>query len=215
MEALAYIHCCAAYDEAAGIENDFPEWEFNWKLRSSAWIGLLATVTALSILGTTSDAFAIRSGRYYVSGSSLNVRSCPGGCVVKTIGRGRAVDLTGYTSGPWAQTARGNWVYASLVTGRSRVRNPGCRRVRYYSYHHRPSYARRHGRYYGNRYILGHGSRGSAVRSVQRTLRNYGYYVNVDGYYGRNTAHAVKHFQRNNGLYADGLVGRRTRAALY
>lgn len=203
MEALAYIHCCTAYDEAAGIENDFPEWEFNWKLPSSAWISVLATVAALSILGTSSGAFAIGSGRYYVAASGLNVRNSPGGYVVKTLGRGQAVDLTGYTSGPWAETARGNWVYANYLSGGRYVR------------HHRGYQARRHGRYYGGRYILGQGTRGPAVRSVQRALRNQGYYVSVDGYYGGNTAHAVKRFQRNNGLYADGLVGPRTRSVLF
>lgn len=198
MEALAYIHCCAAYDEAVGIENDFPEWEFNWKLPSSAWISLLATVAALSILGTTSGAFAVGSGRYYVASSGLNVRSSPGGNVVKTLGYGQAVDLTGYTSGGWAQTVPGNWVYASYLTGG------------HHSHHHRG-----HHRGYGGRYVLGPGSQGRAVRAVQRALQNQGYSVSVDGYYGGNTSYAVKRFQQNNGLYADGLVGSRTRSVLF
>lgn len=197
MEALAYTYSCAAYEEAAGIEYEFPEWELNWKLPSSGWIGLLAFVTALSMLSTTSGAFAISAGRYYVGSSSgVNVRSSPGGSVIYTRGYGKAVDLTGRTSGPWAQTVPGNWVHSSLLTGGGSY--PGGNT--------------------GGRYVLGRGSKGSAVSDVQARLRDIGYSVGpagVDGNYGSYTQSAVLRFQSRNGLLADGRVGGQTRAALF
>lgn len=46
---------------------------------------------------------------------------------------------------------------------------------------------------------------------IQSALKNAGYYQgNVDGKIGPATKDAVKAFQRDNGLEADGVVGRRT-----
>ena len=46
---------------------------------------------------------------------------------------------------------------------------------------------------------------------IQKALKNAGYYQgNVDGKIGSATKDAVKAFQRDNGLEADGVVGRRT-----
>lgn len=47
--------------------------------------------------------------------------------------------------------------------------------------------------------------------NIQKALKNAGYYQgNVDGKIGSATKEAVKAFQRDNGLEADGVVGRRT-----
>lgn len=55
----------------------------------------------------------------------------------------------------------------------------------------------------------------SQVRTVQTKLKNWGYYNgSVDGIYGPKTKAAVKYFQRNNGLVADGIVGTQTAKAL-
>lgn len=59
------------------------------------------------------------------------------------------------------------------------------------------------------------GSQGSAVRTIQTKLKRWGYYTgSVDGVYGRKTVEAVKYFQRQNGLPADGVCGEKTLAAL-
>jgi len=59
------------------------------------------------------------------------------------------------------------------------------------------------------------GSRGATVRTIQKKLKNWGYYKgSVDGIYGAQTKSAVKYFQRKNGLTADGIVGNKTLAAL-
>jgi peptidoglycan hydrolase-like protein with peptidoglycan-binding domain len=59
------------------------------------------------------------------------------------------------------------------------------------------------------------GSRGDAVRSLQDRLRGAGFDPGrSDGVYGQNTERAVRDFQGARGLKVDGIVGRRTRAAL-
>lgn len=59
------------------------------------------------------------------------------------------------------------------------------------------------------------GSSGTIVRTIQTKLKNWGYYTgSVDGIFGSKTTAAVKYFQRNNGLSADGIVGTKTAAAM-
>lgn len=64
--------------------------------------------------------------------------------------------------------------------------------------------------------ILKLGTKGDEVTRLQTTLQSLGYYVgDVDGQYGQGTAAAVKLFQAQLGLDADGLAGNATLAALY
>ena len=64
-------------------------------------------------------------------------------------------------------------------------------------------------------YLPQRGSTGSAVRTMQQKLKNWGYYKgSVDGIFGSQTLEAVKYFQRKNGLSVDGIVGVKTLAAL-
>ncbi len=53
------------------------------------------------------------------------------------------------------------------------------------------------------------GDSGEAVKRIQELLNKYGYISsnNMTGYFGEVTEDAVKSFQRNNGLSADGNVG--------
>lgn len=67
----------------------------------------------------------------------------------------------------------------------------------------------------GSSATLRKGSQGSGVRQVQQRLLNWGYYSgSVDGIYGSATEAAVRKFQRNNGLTADGICGVRTLSAM-
>lgn len=53
-----------------------------------------------------------------------------------------------------------------------------------------------------------YGSTGDEVRRIQQKLSDLGYNVgSVDGVYGQKTQSAVKAFQRNVGLTADGIAG--------
>jgi len=60
------------------------------------------------------------------------------------------------------------------------------------------------------------GDKGSEVRKLQETLKEYGYYTaEVDGAYGNQTRQAVEKFQYMHGLSADGMAGRHTLTVLY
>lgn len=58
------------------------------------------------------------------------------------------------------------------------------------------------------------GSKGSDVRALQWILDRFGYNCAVDGEFGPATERAVKEFQRDLLLDADGIVGPDTRTAL-
>jgi zinc D-Ala-D-Ala carboxypeptidase len=60
------------------------------------------------------------------------------------------------------------------------------------------------------------GSSGDEVKRLQTRLKELGYYAGeVDGQYGQGTATAVKLFQSQHGLTADGLAGTETLGDLY
>ena len=63
--------------------------------------------------------------------------------------------------------------------------------------------------------VLKQGSQGDEVKTMQKKLKNWGYYSGaVDGIFGSKTKEAVKYFQRKNGLTVDGIVGTNTLKAL-
>ena len=55
----------------------------------------------------------------------------------------------------------------------------------------------------------------SQTKTMQTKLKRWGYYTgSVDGIYGSKTRAAVRLFQKKNGLVVDGIVGKKTLAAL-
>ena len=59
------------------------------------------------------------------------------------------------------------------------------------------------------------GSKGEAVEGLQNALNQRGHHVgHVDGQFGSATEDAVKQFQHDSGLDADGIVGPHTWGAL-
>ncbi|MGN0795277.1 MAG: peptidoglycan-binding protein [Aristaeellaceae bacterium] len=63
---------------------------------------------------------------------------------------------------------------------------------------------------------LREGDTGEAVKTLQRALKNRGYYSgSIDGTYGSATVAAVTAFQQRNGLRVDGTAGPATQTALY
>ncbi|HEY9602906.1 MAG TPA: peptidoglycan-binding domain-containing protein [Allocoleopsis sp.] len=206
MEGLAYTHCYAAYEEATGIEYDFPEWERNWTLPSSAWLGLLGVVFLFSSMNATTPASATQ---YYVrtNGSCLNARYRPSlnSSVHTCVRNGTALaPVVSFRNG-FAKLSTGRYVSAAYISsspGRVAARRSSSRVAR------RIRSAR-------SRYVIGLGSKGSVVSTVQRALDRQGYDLLIDGKYGHETYGAVRRFQINNGLLADGKVGPQTRSALF
>ncbi|MBM74936.1 MAG: hypothetical protein CMK59_06020 [Proteobacteria bacterium] len=66
----------------------------------------------------------------------------------------------------------------------------------------------------GNQKVLKQGDYSVGVLVLQQKLYNLGYTVTVDGDFGSRTEKAVKQFQRERGLGADGVVGAGTGAEL-
>jgi peptidoglycan hydrolase-like protein with peptidoglycan-binding domain len=64
------------------------------------------------------------------------------------------------------------------------------------------------------RRVLAEGDEGEAVVELQRLLRLRGYRVRDHGRFGPSTASAVRELQVAAGIFADGVVGRRTARAL-
>ena len=68
--------------------------------------------------------------------------------------------------------------------------------------------------------VLRNGARGTSVTELQTSLRDLGYKdasgveLRPDGYFGGNTEHALKNFQREHGLQDDGVAGPRTMQAI-
>ena len=54
------------------------------------------------------------------------------------------------------------------------------------------------------------GARGNITRLIQERLNSVGFHLSTDGIFGSGTEKAVKVFQKNRGLVADGIVGRNT-----
>ncbi|MBU3191803.1 peptidoglycan-binding protein [Clostridium bowmanii] len=62
--------------------------------------------------------------------------------------------------------------------------------------------------------IFALGSYGDEVKSIQNVLNTLGYKISVDGSFGKLTEAAVKNYQGQNSLWADGVVGPSTVASL-
>lgn len=54
------------------------------------------------------------------------------------------------------------------------------------------------------------GAKGNITKLIQERLNSVGFSLSTDGIFGRGTEKAVKVFQKNRGLAADGIVGRNT-----
>lgn len=54
------------------------------------------------------------------------------------------------------------------------------------------------------------GAKGNITKLIQERLNSVGFHISIDGIFGGGTENAVKVFQRNRGLSADGIVGKNT-----
>jgi peptidoglycan hydrolase-like protein with peptidoglycan-binding domain len=61
---------------------------------------------------------------------------------------------------------------------------------------------------------MSRGSQGPHVAELQNVLNQAGFDLDEDGIFGRRTEAAVRHFQTDQGLDVDGIVGPHTKQAL-
>lgn len=54
----------------------------------------------------------------------------------------------------------------------------------------------------------------ASLADIQQALSNQGYSVDIDGIFGKGTEDAVRQFQANHGLEADGVIGPATYEAI-
>lgn len=196
MEALAYTYSRASREDDLGIEYDLSALDFN-KLPRSAGLGLLAFSLLGSSLGAMDSAFAA----LYVKtrGSCLNARSAPstsastltGICVRNGASLLPVINSRRVNGRLWYQLSSGRWVAADYTSGSAKGGSTSGT---------------------GGR-LLKPGASGAGVVALQRHLATNGYRLGaggVDGVYGPSTQAAVKQYQRNNGLFADGIAGPNT-----
>ncbi|MCD8511334.1 MAG: L,D-transpeptidase family protein [Bacillus sp. (in: Bacteria)] len=58
------------------------------------------------------------------------------------------------------------------------------------------------------------GTEGEAVMNIQKQLKDLGYSIKITGQFDEQTKKAVRQFQQDHGLTADGIVGSKTKEAL-
>ena len=68
----------------------------------------------------------------------------------------------------------------------------------------------------GSTYLVAEAATTTAEnKTIQTKLKRWGYYTGaIDGIYGPKTKQAVRYFQSKNGLTVDGIVGKKTAAAM-
>ncbi|MBF2064050.1 MAG: peptidoglycan-binding protein [Calothrix sp. C42_A2020_038] len=197
MEYLAYASMFDA-NETAEPELGLPEIEFNFQKLFNQNL-FKSTSLALASLGlvfaTFGEAQAAVTGFVRTNGSCLNVRSQPSlnSRVVGCLPNGSRLAVVVDTENGFSRLTSGYYVATRFVASRP---GTGVRPVT-------------PGLGVGGPVTLSVGSAGAPVSQVQRRLG-----IAATGYYGSITERAVRNFQINNGLLADGRVGPQTRAAL-
>ena len=168
---------------------------------------LALALVVVSVLAISLPAMAVIYGYVNVPADEyLNIRDIPEsyGDVVCRLHRGDRVEIvTAYQSG-----------WTKIIVDGYEDQPTYCMSEFLSQYPPTPGWQERYGtetlRYDPNTF-------NSYVVNLQRDLYSAGYtsVTNADGYFGTITETAVKNFQRNNGLTADGLVGDRTKQALW
>ncbi len=193
MDYLAYSVVADANQETA-IEPqlNFPKIKFNFaKVFKSA---CLAIASVGMVLASLPQAQAAVSAIGYVrtNGSCLRIRSAPrtSAPVVGCLRNGSKLAIVVDSPNGFSRLSSGNYVSTRYIGTR-------------------PGSGGTPGLGVGGPVTLSLNSQGASVVQVQRVLG-----LPTTGFYGTITQRAVRNFQVNNGLLADGTVGPQTRVAL-
>ncbi|MEA5581137.1 peptidoglycan-binding protein [Nodularia harveyana UHCC-0300] len=175
-----------------GNANDLPKFTFHWLnfLKSSAWLalaGMSIFFATVSHAQTASVAYVTTNGSCLRVREDANLYSRVLDCIPN-----RTQITTTETINGFARLSPSGFVSSKWIgnTPNNRPVNTGSNT--------------------GGRVLLSFGSRGSAVSEVQRALG-----VQPTGYYGSTTTRVVRQFQSRNNLRVDGIVGPRTRNAIF
>ncbi len=154
-------------------------------------------------------AFAAKTGT--VTANYLNIRktASSSGKVVGVLRKGATVTIKD-TCGSWYKITSGNksgYVYKSYI----KVGGSSSGSGKTSSSSSSSSSSKKPDSKTSSDGTCGPGSKGAAVKKVQRRLKQLGYYSgSIDGDYGNGTKTAVKDFQRKNGLSVNGTVNSKT-----
>ncbi|MEB3282172.1 MAG: peptidoglycan-binding protein [Lyngbya sp.] len=222
MDTLAYTHLVSAF-ESPRQSNDGSLVLFrgmNWnKMSGACWLPIVSIAIGTAILSAGKPASAaLYYGDYGSDVKDVQHKLAYYGYfgykatgyygkvtkhAVKAFQRDYGLHVDGVV-GPSTASALGLKCYGSSCY-KSSYHKPSYKKASYKKASHHKS----HG------YGLSHGSSGYKVVKLQDKLAHYGYFhANSTGYYGHITKHAVKAFQRDYGLYADGIAGPKTLRAM-
>ena len=216
MEYLAYSLMDSSYAKVtADTEFCLPEFKLRFngqKYFKSAKLTFAIISSSLAIIAQAQAGWAAYSGAgtYLVrtNGNCLNVRTGPSTYhrSVRCYSNGSQLPrVVGYRNG-FARLSTGNYVAANWINTSSDQRYTSFRGI---GNRLTPTRSTADNGI-GGSVTLRRGSRGEAVRQLQRVLGN----VPVTGYYGSLTETAVRNVQGRNGLLADGVAGPQTLSSL-
>ncbi|MBE9146861.1 peptidoglycan-binding domain-containing protein [Planktothrix mougeotii] len=217
MDTLAYNHLVSAYESPRQPHLNGGLVLFrgvNWSQMSTAcWMPIVAAAIGLSVLSVSQPA----SAALYRGDSGYGVKQVQYALQNQGYLNARATGYFGsYTKHAVMAFQRDNGLHPDGVVGPATASALGV------GGYHKPKKHQYTDTSYGcSRYCgggSGYLSRGDSsyqVKKLQNRLANLGYFnANSTGYYGKLTAHAVKAFQADCGLSADGIAGPATLAAL-
>ncbi len=222
MDNLAYTHLVSAF-ESPRQSNDESLILFrglNWSKVSGAYcLPIVSLAIGAAILSASPAEAALRYGDYgstvkdvqhklaYYGYFTYNATGYYGKVTkhgVMAFQKSRGLHVDGVV-GPQTAAALGMKYHSSSC----------CKSAYHKPSHHKPSYKQASHSKKSYSSALSHGSKGYKVVKLQDKLANYGYFhARSTGYFGPITTHAVKAFQRDYGLHADGIVGPRTLHAM-
>lgn len=219
MDTLAYNHLVSSYESPRTSDFNGSLVLFrgvNWSQMSGAcWMPVLATAIGLSILGASQPANA---GLYY-GDSGYKVKKVQYALQDYGYFHGKATGYYGKVTKHAVKAFQADYgLHPDGIVGPATAAAMGLGYGHDYHKPHKPSYTHvsydHCGHCSGGGY-LSHGDRGYDVKKLQKRLAAHGYFhANYTGYYGKLTKHAVKAFQADCGLSADGVAGPATLAAL-
>ncbi len=217
MDTLAYNHLVSSYESPRTSDFNGSLVLFrgvNWsQLSGACWMPVLATAIGLSILGASKPAQAT----VYYGDRGYEVKQVQYALQDYGYFHGKATGYYGKITKHAVKAFQADYgLHPDGVVGPATAAAMG---LGSYGHHSKPSYTHASynhcDSYCGGSSYLSKGDRGYDVKQLQKRLAAHGYFhANYTGYYGTLTKHAVKAFQADCGLSADGIAGPATLAAL-